>query len=89
MPQKHCHILIADTAKEMAGSLYEELALDDLFYKINPSQKAFIASQWGKFVPQARATLAQMLETDISDSLKLQIEDALIKDNALRHTPGV
>lgn len=87
MKQRLCHVLVRATAREMAAALYEELAKDNAFYKTFPSQKKFVARTWGKFIDQARATLAQMLAQPISDSLKLQIEDALIKDNALRHAP--
>lgn len=80
----HCHKLLRKTAQEMAGALYEHLATDDVFYRLNPSQKHFINTQWPRLLDKARATLAQMLSGNYPDSLKAQIHEALILDNALR-----
>ena len=90
----HCHILIARTAQELAGARYERLMGEDILWQewkdMNPSlhgealQHHFIVTYWGRYVAEARATLATMLTTNIAESLKEQITDALIKDASLR-----
>lgn len=79
------HKLVAETAKKMAAESYDAWATDsNEFYKIYPSQKAYIKAAWSLFVPMARTTLTERLSSNINDDLKEQIADALIKDNALR-----
>lgn len=84
-PQEmHCHVMIRDTAREMAGALYEACASgNNDWYKANPDQAAFIARTWPRLVAQARATLAGLLARPIDEALKEQIHDALIKDATL------
>lgn len=77
----HCHWLIAKAAKEMAGAQYEELARNDAWYRKHPDQKAFIGAYWGNYCEIARRTLAQMLGMNYPESVKEQIEEALILDN--------
>lgn len=86
--QGACHKLVASTAMELAGALYEDLAKDNEFYRRNPSQKRFIKKYWSKLVPQARATLADILARPGNENLKPTIADALILDNTLRRMPG-
>ena len=77
------HKLVMQTAKKMAGAVYEVCAQDNAWYKLNPSQPHFINSTWPKLIPQARATLARMLSMNYPQSLKDEIADALIKDAEL------
>jgi hypothetical protein len=78
--RKFAHELIAETAKEMAATWYEDAAHDDDFYAFYPSQKKFIKREWGRFIDMARQTLAGMLgRTDVEEWQKEQIFDALIK----------
>lgn len=82
--KKFAHELIATTAKEMAGSWYEEAAHDNEFFAFYPKQKMFINREWPKFIPAAKATLAQMLNfTTTPDWQKDQIMDALVKHASL------
>lgn len=91
----HAHVQIADTAKGLAHELYDNLMFDNRLKEIwtrqhpdaTPKQleDAFVAKHWGKCIPMARATLAHMLTTNISEVLKASILDALIKDQTLRH----
>lgn len=94
-PKGHCHFLVAKVAKEMAGTVFEEkakqsnqeyLALREAYPDKTSAQlqKMFIAKNWYLFVPAARSILAQMLRSPIEDAMKADIEEALIKDNALR-----
>lgn len=90
---KHAHFLVRKTAIEMAESIYEDLMTDNTIYAnwkalcpdLTPRklQSQFIALMAPKLIEQARATLANMLGTNIPQSLKDQIFDALIKDAAL------
>lgn len=92
-PGAHCHKLVASVAKEAAGCLYNDLMADNVLFaewkKQNPGANAkalesrFIAKQWGKCLAFARATLAQLLQSPIEESLKEEILDALILDNSL------
>jgi hypothetical protein len=78
--QKFTHVLLAETAKEMAACFYEEAAHDDTFYKFYPSQKKFIRREWHHFVESARLTLSRMLGMSTTPEWeKEQIFDALLK----------
>ena len=79
------HYMIAKTAKEIARATYEDWASkSDEFYRENRSIEEYAEASWPMFVQAARATLAKMLTSSISDDLKNTISDALIQDNALR-----
>lgn len=88
------HFIVAQTAKEMAGAMFEELMRDNGRFaawkavcpELTPGelQTRFIAQMWPLLIKSARATLAQMLATNISETLKAQISDALIKDASLK-----
>lgn len=90
---KHAHIMIIKTARELAGALWEEVMRDNAQYAIFKSmhpgygpkalQQHFIAAATTRLLPQARATLAEMLATNIPEHLKEEIKDALVKDAAL------
>lgn len=84
MNQKATHILIAKTAKEIAGAFYEDAAKSDLFYKRHPDQKRFIEAHWPKFVADTRKILATMLgQNNLPEVAKEEILDALIKDKSI------
>lgn len=79
-----CHKFIKETAREFAGAFYDAAARDDVFYKYYPSEKGFIAREWGRFVPHARSILAQMLaRSDVSEHEKSTIHEALQLDRTL------
>lgn len=90
----HCHHLLRSTARSMAKEVYEEMMRDNTTYALWKKQcpeltphlarKKFVHLLWPHLLEQARATLARLLTTNISESLKEQISDALIKDNLLR-----
>ena len=81
----HCHKLIAETAKEMAAATYEFLAKQsDRWYGENPDQDLWVKQAWPLYIEEARRTLAALLASNISDALKDQIHDAIIKDGSLR-----
>lgn len=80
----HCHELIAKTAQDMARAVYEELAKRNDWYALNPDMETWIKAKWGLYITEARSTLAGMLNTHISETLKEQIADALVKDNSLQ-----
>lgn len=89
----HAHWRVAQTAKTIAGEMYEVTMRDNLVFDnwkkqhpgYNPAQleRAFIAKYWGVFIPPARATLARLLTHHIDKHLKDEIEEALILDAQL------
>ena len=81
----HAHKLVAKTAMEMAQEVYEKSAgRSNEFYEKYPDREAYVTSCWALYLDAARATLAQLLTTNMEESLKEQIYDALIKDATLR-----
>lgn len=86
--QQACHFLLAKTAKEIAGAQYEEWAHNNVFYKSWPNRRVFIRANWPDFIPTARDTLAKMLEGNLSQTLKDEIFEALMKDHSLRPSRG-
>lgn len=96
--QAHCHKLIAKTAKEAAGQLYELVMSDntvrDEWKRQNPGasdrelELRFIAKNWGKCLGFARATLALMLRSPMEEALKLEVVEALALDATLMRGRG-
>lgn len=95
-PDQHCHPMIRATAIEMAGELYDLMMKNNQQYaewkrmhpELNIAQLEirFLELKWPELIEDARTTLARMLGSGISEELKMQIHDALVKDNALRHS---
>src|SRR5271167_3416969 len=89
----HAHKLVASVAQEAANELYDTTMSDnllfDLWKKQNPGanakllRKRFVAKNWGKCIPFARATLETMLTKPIDDATKEVIMEALVLDNTL------
>lgn len=89
-PQAHAHKLIYQTAREAAEQLYEVIMGDNKvraeWKRQNPEATErqllarFVAKNTAKCLPFARATLAQMLTTSISEQLKETIHEALCLD---------
>ena len=87
LPQAAAHFQIAHTARGLAEATYQEFARKSPgFWAANPDEHAWVDKSWPLFCEQARATLAQLLSTPISDLLREQIAEALILDNDLRGT---
>lgn len=90
----HVHWKVKQVAMEAAGQLYEKLMADNKIFeawkKQNPDcqnaqelELKFIAKNWSKCVPYARATMAIMLRGPLPSALKDEISDALILDARL------
>jgi hypothetical protein len=89
----HCHKLVAQVAHDMAGAAYDELMKDNGWYERWKAQHpgasardletAFIDKLWASMIPEARATLAQMLNGPYSPEMKAGIHEALVLDNSL------
>lgn len=79
-----CHKLVYQTALEMTQELYELAAKDNEFYALYKDRGAFVKAALPQLIPQARATLVEMLSTNIAESLKSEIASALILDNSIR-----
>ncbi len=77
------HKLVYATAVQMAGAVYDEMALDNAFYKFNKDPYKFIEDNWSSFIVQARETLAGMLAGSYPESQKAEIYEALILDASL------
>lgn len=97
MTQKaYCHRLVAKTATEMANVLFDEMMRDNrrwaLWRRLCPEatpeeiRKRWVSVAWPRLVPQARATLAEMLNRPLAEGLKRDIHDALVLDQSLRQT---
>lgn len=83
---KYVHEMVAKTAKEIAGEVYEIWASKNSeWYKENRSQKDYVEANWDKFVESARIALAETLRVgNLPDEVKETIAEALILDNTIR-----
>lgn len=73
--------LIADTAREFAGSFYDENRTM-AFRMAFPNQDAYVRDNWPYFVKQAREILSGMLAGEYSEKDKREIYEALMADRA-------
>lgn len=90
----HAHKLVHETAIAMAHALYDTMMQDNQWYeawkKANPGKSSkelevkFCNKNVKRLLPQARATLAQMLTTSTDEVLKESIYEALLLDNTLK-----
>lgn len=96
-PDQHCHPMIRATAIEMAGELYDLMMKNNQQWQewknLHPDLHSlaeyeirFLELKWPELIEDARTTLARMLGSGIPEELKIQIHDALVRDNALRHS---
>jgi len=94
-PDQHCHPIIRATAIEMAGELYDLMMKNNQQWnewkRMHPELHSlaeyeirFLELKWPELIEDARTTLARMLGGNIPEELKIQIHDALVKDNGLR-----
>ena len=89
----HVHKELAKVAKAAANELYEVAMGDNLlrstWKKQNPGRTErelrtrFVAKNWGKCIPFARATLAQLLTTPLDEEAKERIMEILVLDSTL------
>lgn len=89
----HVHKALAKVAREAASELYEVVMGDNLvrstWKKQNPGlterqlHTRFVAKNWGKCIPFARATLAQLLTTPLDPASKEAIMEILVLDSTL------
>lgn len=93
-PTKHCHKIIREVAQEATKELYEVVMGDNLVRKRWRKQnegasekellRRFVARNWSRCIPFARATLATRLrDPHIDKSLAESIMDVLVKDASL------
>jgi len=70
---------------EMAQEVYEKNAgKSNDFYEKYPDREAYVSSCWALYLDAARATLTQLLTTNMDEVLKDQIHEALVRDATLR-----
>jgi hypothetical protein len=80
----HAHKMVAHLAVEMAQSVYEEYAKDNVWYRANPNRRNFVKLAAPTMIVHARATLAEMLgRDDVAEKDKIEIYEALIADRAI------
>lgn len=78
------HKMIADTAKGIAREQWQQLAMQNRFYKAYPDVEAFVRIHWPKYIEMARFILVGMLGNPKYDqSWKDQIHDAILRDGAV------
>lgn len=90
---KYTHSLVYQTAREMAGELYEMWAKDDAFYRQWPNEKRFIKAWWPNLTGEAYDALVKMLgcpDDRVSPLLKEKIYEAVIGHRTLNpdNDPG-
>lgn len=88
----HVHPLVLKTAKEMAETLFEAYAQDNVMYAQfrrhgwteRRIRRVFVARVAPRLYEEARQTLAGILAGDYPQLMKDEVYDALCKDNLLR-----
>lgn len=89
------HREVREVAREAAGQLYDKVMSDNLIFErwkqqnsgasAKELERRFVAANWPRCVPFARATLAHMLTlSTVDSSTKERIMSALVKDQQLR-----
>lgn len=92
---KHADKLVFETAVKMADAVFDEaMSKDNALWRgirakhpsksIDALRRIFSRALAPELLGDARATLAQMLSSNISPALKEEIYDALLRDKALR-----
>jgi hypothetical protein len=90
----HCHKMIRATAIEMAAEVFARVMAGDnelyaqckaLCPELDPTllEIKYIELLWPKLIPEARATLARLLATNIDEKHKMSIHEALVLDAQL------
>lgn len=78
------HKRIAEIAKGCAKEQWETLAKQNAFFKRWPKPKAFVAHNWPRYVPVARAILTGMLGNDkYTQAERDEIYHILLLDGAV------
>lgn len=96
----HAHKLVAKTAQDMSRELYASMMSNNIRFaawkktcedfgdgsSLLPTQyeELFVVEMFPNLIEEARATLASLLAQPISEDLKNEIHDALIKDAPFR-----
>lgn len=81
------HKLVADTAKALCRTYYEEAAHDNAFYATWPTSDDFLYHRWHMFIQPARTHLAEMLNPSMhshtTEAQRQEIHEALLKNAAV------
>lgn len=81
---KYVHVSVAKIAQTMAAESYQDMAMDDIFYKMWPKEREYVNKNWQQFVQDARKSLTLMLTMDkYTEDQKEEIMQALLLDRAL------
>jgi hypothetical protein len=80
----HAHKMVAHIAEEMAQTVYEECASNNVWYAANPDRRKFVKFAAPTMIVHARQVLGEMLgRDDVSDREKEEIFEALLADRAI------
>ena len=92
-PTRHAHWRVRDVAREMGHVLYDHMMQDNMWYEIwtkqtpnlTPKQREekFVNKNLAKLIPQARATIAQMIRDSSDENMKEELYKALTLDATL------
>lgn len=81
------HRLVADTAKELCRTYYEEAAHDNTFYAKWPTSDDFLYRRWQMFIQPACSHLAELLHPSMhsqtTEEQRMDIHEALLKQRAV------
>jgi len=82
-----CHPMLKEVAIAMAHEIYDNLAMDDHWYRANRNVGRFVANTWPRLIEEARMALAKSLGEGslLPEGEKQKVAEALIKDNELRY----
>lgn len=83
----YAHHMVMAVALGIADALYEECAKNNEWYKHNKSRRNFVKKTAPEFFAQAREILVDMLATNITESEKQDIYDALLADASIPRAP--
>jgi hypothetical protein len=80
----HAHKMVAHIAEEMAQTVYEECASNNVWYEANPDRGTFVKFAAPTMIVHARQVLGEMLgRDDVSAKEKEEIFEALLADRAI------
>lgn len=81
------HELVAETAKEFARAVYEDMAKDNDWYRKWPNEEVFVRRRWQSFIQPAREHLAELLHPSkhymTTEAMRAQIHEAILLNAAV------
>lgn len=93
------HKLVAKTAKDIAGEVWEACSSNDRFHATYPKCRPFVAKWWREFIADARKALTVMLSAELpgstpeliqyrySQHVRDEIFEALLAEGEMKTSP--